>query len=309
MANSLPSDFKVYDDLAQTNYMERIQENIDLFNAQSNGAIVLRSESIVGDESKRAFYNDTGDVSHRDVTSNSAVSTTAITGDEHVTVKTPWKYGPYSITEESYKRRGVDPSLFYSQMGQAAADHTKEYFVTAALASLGAAINAGGMTATGSIADKKGLINGLRKFGDRFNRVALWVMSSDVFFDVVQGAITDKIYEEAGMVVYGGQPGTLGKPVLVSDEVDDSPNYVYALQRGAIQIVESQPPGFRSYEDNSTENLALAYRAEGAFNVDALGYSWTGTANPNLAALGTQGNWAQDAASDKNTAGVQITLT
>ncbi|MNN65851.1 hypothetical protein D3C81_1813830 [compost metagenome] len=149
----------------------------------------------------------------------------------------------------------------------------------------------------------------MRKFGDRFNRIALFAMDSATYFDLVDDAIDQKIYEEAGVVIYGGSPGTMGKPVLVSDKVTEE--RIFGLQVGAVSVTESQAPGVRSYPVNTQENLAIGYRAEGAFNVDIMGYSWRDTAgvNPNLSALGTGANWRKHATSDKATAGVLIDLS
>lgn len=316
MASTLTSDLVVYDRLAQTSYLERIQENLNVFNQSSNGAIVLRSEAIEGDFDKAAFYDPFGSLAHRDVNSNSTVTPSNISASERVNAKTPWKYGPYATSEEAFKRRDRDPAEFYRLMGQSVADSTREYMADCALASVAACIAGNSaMQATGTLALRKGLVEGLRKFGDKFNRVSLFVMSSSNFFDIVGQALSDKLYEEAGMVIYGGSPGTLGKPILVTDLLDSSPDYVYGLQQGGVQIVESQAPGFRSYEINDIENLAVGYRAEGAFNVDVLGYSWdintspAATANPDKSALGSSANWTKHATSDKNTAGVRIALT
>lgn len=316
MASTLTSDLIVYDQLAQTSYLERIQENLAVFGPASNNAIILRSEAVQGDFDKAAFYKEFGTVAHRDVTSNATVTPSNIAAEERVGVKSPWKFGPYATSEEAFKRRQVSPAQFYDLMGQAAADATREYMANAALTSVAAAIAGNSaMQATGTKANRKGLVEGLRKFGDKFSRVAMFVMSSSNWFDLVEQGIADKLYEEAGVVIYGGAPGTLGKPVLVTDLLDTSPDYVYGLQTGAVQIVESQAPGFRSYLINDAENLQIGYRAEGTFNVDLLGYSWdvstspAAGANPDLAALGTAGNWTKHATSNKNTAGVRIALT
>lgn len=309
------SDLKVYDRLAQTAYLERIQDVLEVFNASSQGAIVLRSEAIQGDLTKDAFYTAPGGVEHRDVNATSAVEGKKLGANEMVGVKTPWKYGPYQTTEEAFKRRLRSPEEFYQLIGQHAADATLDYMIQASFAALGAAIGANaGMVATGSFAiDKhKVLTKGMRKFGDRFSRIAMFGMDSSTYFDLVDNAITEKLYEEAGIVVYGGTPGTMGKPVLVSDKVPEES--IFGLQSGAVEIVESQAPGFRSYDINSQENLALGYRAEGAFNVELLGYSWkTATpaapVNPNLTQLGSGANWVKYASDNKSTAGVLIELS
>lgn len=313
MATTVNSDFVIYDDQAQTAYLERMQDVLDVFNAASNGAIVLRNELLEGDLTKRAFYTVPGNVAHRDVNSSDPASGQKLGSDEMVGVKTPWKYGPYETTEEAFKRRSRSPEEFSQLIGQHMADATLDYMIGAMFASLDAAIGGNSaMVATGSWATdgKKVLTKGMRKFGDRFNRIAIFAMDSTVYFDLVDQAIGDKLFEEAGLVVYGGMPGTMGKPVLVSDLI--LPDRIFGLQAGAASIVESQPPGFRSYNINDQENLGLGYRSEGAFNVELLGYSWDSAgspaapSNPTKAQLGTGANWRKYATSNKATAGVLI---
>lgn len=167
------------------------------------------------------------------------------------------------------------------------------------------------MVVTADIATdgKKTLTKGLRKYGDKFNRVNLFVMHSTTYFDIVDQAIDNKVYEEAGVVIYGGQPGTLGKPVLVTDTAPV--DAIFGLVPGAVTITESQEPTFRSYEINDKENLEVGYRGEGVVNVGVLGYSWDESKgkNPDLTQLGTAGNWKKHFTSNKLTAGVMIKLT
>lgn len=312
MPTTLNSDMIIYNDLAQTAYLERLQDVLEVFNASSGGALILRNELIEGDLRKRSFYKIGGTLGHRNVNSDAAVAGIKIGADEAVGVKTPWKYGPYETMEEAFKRRARSPEEFSMLVGQDMADAALDYYIQTAFAALGAAIGANAnMVATGSFAvdHKKVLTKGMRKFGDRFNRIALFAMDSATYFDLVDDAIDQKIYEEAGVVIYGGSPGTMGKPVLVSDKVTEE--RIFGLQVGAVSVTESQAPGVRSYPVNTQENLAIGYRAEGAFNVDIMGYSWKDTAgvNPNLAALGTGANWRKHATSDKATAGVLIDLS
>ncbi|MEG6025777.1 major capsid protein [Enterobacter hormaechei] len=230
---------------------------------------------------------------------------------EAVSVKAPWKYGPYETTEEAFKRRGRSVDEFSEVIGVDVADATLEGYVKYGLKALTAAIGANAdMVVTADIETdgKKTLTRGLRKYGDKFNRVVLFVMHSATYFDIVDEAIANKIYEEAGVVVYGGQPGTLGKPVLVTDTMDA--DAILGLVAGAVTVTESQAPGFRSYDINDQENLAIGYRAEGVVNVDLLGYSWDTAKgdNPDLTAIGTAGNWKKHFTSNKSTAGVLIKL-
>ena len=313
MPTTVNSDLIIYNDEAQTAYLERVQDNLDVFNASSNGAIVLDNELIEGDFRKRAFYKIGGSLEHRDVNSTGKVTAKKIGAGEAVGVKAPWKYGPYQTTEEAFKRRGRPVDEFSQIIGADVADATLEGFIQYSTAALRAAIgsNAGMVVSANIETDgKKTLTRGMRKFGDKFGRIALWVMHSSAYFDIVDEAITNKIYEEAGVVIYGGLPGTLGKPVLVTDTAPA--DVIFGLLPHAVVITESQAPGFRSYNVDDEENLGIGYRAEGTVNIDVLGYSWketAGGANPTLAAVGSAANWVKHASSDKVTAGVMITLT
>ena len=82
------------------------------------------------------------------------------------------------------------------------------------------------------------------------------------------------------------------------------------LVAGAVTITESQAPGFRSYDINTQENLAVGYRAEGTVNVELMGYSWDTSKgeNPDLTKIGTGANWKKHVTSNKSTAGVLIKL-
>ena len=91
MATTVNSDLIIYNDEAQTAYLERVQDNLDVFNASSNGAIVLDNELIEGDFRKRSFYKIGGSLEHRDVNSTGKVTAKKIGAGEAVGVKAPWK--------------------------------------------------------------------------------------------------------------------------------------------------------------------------------------------------------------------------
>lgn len=316
MGTTVNNDTRIYDAVAQTSYLERIQDVLEVFNQNSAGAINLRSDAISGDFTRSAIYKIGGKIEHRDVNSTASVEEQKIGTDESIGVKVPWKYGPYSATEEAFKRRGRSVDEFYQLVGKDAADAVLAGFIEHAFVSLDAAIGSNpDMVASGSFATdhKKVLTKGLRKLGDRRDRIVVFAMDSTAYSDLVDDAIDQKIFEETGVVIYGGLPGTMGKPVLVSDKIPA--NKIFGLQAGAIEVVESQAPGFRSYEENGKENLSIGYRAEGTFNLKMLGYSWNtngatpAPANPTLAQLGSGSNWYKYALDNKSTAGVVINLT
>lgn len=312
MATTVNSDMIIHPALMQTSYLERKQDNLDVFNGASAGAILLTNEAVMGDYSASSFYKIGGSIAHRDVNSVDAVAASKISSDEMVGVKTPWKYGPYATTEEAFKRRGKSPTEFSMLIGQDMADATTEGFIEYALGSVEAAIRSNAaMVKAGNLAvdGKKILTAGLRSMGDKFGKVAIWVMDSSMYLDIVDEAIDNKLFEEAGVVVYGGVPGTMGKPVLVTDKCPA--DVIFGLNQGAVTVKESQAPATRAFPIENQENLAIGYRGEGTANIDILGYSWKdkATTNPTVAQLKASSNWEKYATSNKATAGFIIDVT
>ncbi len=152
MATTVNSDLVIYNDEAQTAYLERVQDNLDVFNASSNGAIVLDNELIEGDFRKRSFYKNwrLAGASRRQLRRQGTAK--KIGAGEAVGVKAPWKYGPYQTTEEAFKRRGRPVDEFSQIIGADVADATLEGFIQYATAALRAAISSNaGMVVTANI--------------------------------------------------------------------------------------------------------------------------------------------------------------
>ena len=189
-----------------------------------------------------------------------------------------------------------------------------QYMVQGAIAAITGAISGNAnLVATGnwSTDGKKVLTKGMRTFGDRASRVAIWVMNSAAYFDLVDNAIDEKIFEEAGLVVYGGQPGTMGKRVLVTD---------YCPADTILGLV----PGRWIWSSRSCRatgcTTSTARRIWSRRSVpkvrstsEVLGYAWDADggapANLNHTQLGTSSNWTKVATDDKATAGFLIELT
>ncbi|MGE8542640.1 MAG: major capsid protein, partial [Acinetobacter sp.] len=172
------SDMIIYNQLAQTAYLERLQDNLNIFNQASNGAIRYVNNVIQGDFDQKSFYRVGGGIEHRDVNSTAKVTPKKIGAGEMVGVKTPYKYGPYSSTEEAFKRRARSPEEFAEIIGYDLADALVAGRLQYGLTALKAAITSNpDMIAQGSIATdgRKALTKGMRKFGDKFGRISLWV--------------------------------------------------------------------------------------------------------------------------------------
>ena len=100
MANTLNSDVIIHNELAQSGYLERIQDVLEVFNASSGGALMITNELIKGDFNKEAFYDFAGSLAHRDVNSDADVTAQKIGMGEMIGVKTPFKFGPFETTNK-----------------------------------------------------------------------------------------------------------------------------------------------------------------------------------------------------------------
>ncbi len=162
------------------------------------------------------------------------------------------------------------------------------------------------------------LNNGVAKFGDQANRIVAWVMHSSVFFELMGQAIADKIDSVAGTVIYGGSPGTFGRPVVVTDSdalIDNGSSSVstdnvyitYGLVAGAAEVQETRVGNLLIERVGGNENIFTRYQAEENFAVGLKGMAFnTSTANPTVAQLATNTNWTQAFTDLKALPGVQI---
>jgi len=314
MAETVNSNVIIYNDLAQTAYLERIQDNVAIFNEASRGTLQFVSEAIVGNTKRQAFYVVGGSIVHRDVNDTGDVTTIPIGANEMVSVKVPWAYGPYATTEEAFKRRGRSPAEFSMIIGQDMADALMAGWLRSTLAALNAAIRSNpAMVVTGrtiGVHGKKVITRGLRAFGDKMNNISALVMDAATYLDFVDQAVDTKGYGEFGTTVYGGSPGTFGIPVITTDACPA--DTIFGLQQGAALCTESQAPGVRSYDINDKTNLAIGYRGEGTFNLEIMGYSYlptVGGINPTNVTLARTDVWDKYATSNKATAGFVIDLS
>lgn len=305
MADNTVSNFTIYDNYYQTAYLEELAKNLNVFNAASNGAIVLRDSNIAGNYVYETMFDLPDTVDHRDNTSTSDQSDEYLTDTEKVSVKVNMKYKPVKMTHDAWKKKGMSAQDYSTILGAANARLKQESFVTIATSVLAAKIASVDELTNDITSDSVTTMNidalaeALSKFGDKSQDIVCWVMHSKPYWNLVRAAITDKIYEEAGTVVYGGSPGTLGKPVIVTDgglvSDDSTPQYyTLGLTTGALEIIQSEADTIVTDLVTGEENLAYRIQGEFAFNLGMRGCTWDvthGGANPTIATLAAADNW------------------
>src|ERR1051326_514300 len=112
MAAGTKQDFKIYNDQYYGGYFEVQQQNVDAFNAASNGAITMVTQSMLGDFEQESFIKRlTGTAQRRDITSVAAVTDNKLQMGEYVAVKLNRRHGPIAQTADAFKKINQDPEV------------------------------------------------------------------------------------------------------------------------------------------------------------------------------------------------------
>lgn len=312
MATGTNADFKLYHEEFFGGFTEVVQQNSNVFNMASSNAIRLVPRMLKGEYDKESFFKAMETlVSRRDPTSTSDADVQKLEQGELLGVKLNRKIGPAQQTMDAFKKIQVDPREFSFILGQQAGEEAlRDYVDTGALA-VSTAIQS--MSPT-MIVDKSGesdpnlsaqyLINAMAKMGDRAQRIRAWVMHSKPWFDLMEGQVSDKVTNISDVVIYGGSPGTLGRPVIVTDSPylvnyqtvtsgPDGDNYiVLGLTEDAVVMNQSEEESVLSDILLGKENIIMQYQGEYAYNIRVKGFAYqNGGVNPNAAALGATANW------------------
>lgn len=310
----------VQDPFFLAGYFETLQQETDIFNAASAGALRLETSGEVGNFTKTTFAKAvSGLISRRDPTSTTALTSKSLDFGLNATVKRHMTIGPVENTLDSLRKQGISEEEFALILGQQAGKEQAAYAVNDLATALGAALNGTAAlknditAATLKTLSHGALIDTLAKMGDAANRVAIWVMHSKAYFDLMKQSVADNVVGVAGVTIQSGTVASINRPVIVTDSpslvVAGSPNTyrTLGLVAGAGLARVTELPIFESQRKLGAANITRIWQGELAHNIGIKGYTWdtaNGGAAPTDAALGTATNWDATASSDKDKAGV-----
>jgi len=305
MAVGTKSNFVIYDEEFFGGFSEALEQNSDIFNDASQGAIQLRPNRLKGDFERESFVQNIANlITRRDVAATTDAADLAMAQDEFIGAKVNRKIGPVANTLDSWRKIGEDPQTMSFTLGQQVGKAASVDMANTAVRSLVAAITGLGAGAlydgTAGTPSHTGLVQTLKNMGDAEGNVVAWVMHSKSYFDLMQQAITDKVFEVAGVTIYSGTVATLGRPTIVIDSspliVTGTPDQynILGLTENACTVDESEAQEIVSDTVTGKENLILRVQGEYAYNLKIKGMKWdvtNGGANPDDTALGTSTNW------------------
>jgi hypothetical protein len=326
MAAGKASDFVIYHEQYYSGTHEALGRYTEAFNAASQNCMQLVPKFLAGDYEYSSFLLRPSNLVTR---RSSGVGDATIIGmsmEDMISVKLNRKIGPLDQTMDSWKKIGKDFEEMSFHLGQMIAEDKMVDFLDYALYAAEAALSgqsdntydATGQSTTTMTATH--LNSGLNLMGDMARNVKVWVMHSKVWRNLIAQAISDKIYNEAGTVVYGGDPGTLNRPVIVTDssalqlgaESTSTTYQTLGLVEGGVVVTESEEETLIYDEVTGKENMQYRVQGEYTYNIMLKGFAWdvsNGGANPTLSTLKTATNWDKVYSNKKNLCGIRIVTT
>ena len=316
------SDLAVFSEYTYSAFTEVLDQQIDLFNAQSRNTLVLTAGANQGDYAEEAFWKKmTGLVRRRNAYGSGAVSSINLEHLLDTSVKVASSTPPVSIppSEMSWIQRS--PKERGAALGQQLAVDMLADMVNTGInccrvaLSQVAEVNYDGTGDTVPTLDSRQLNNGSRLFGDRSQSIVAWLMHSTPVHDFYANAIdnANRLFEYGTVSVVSD---AFGRVFIVSDcpslITPGSPDnyHTLGLTTGAVVVQQNNDFIDNLETSNGDENIQRTYQAEWTNNIGVKGFAWdktSGDKSPSDAALATATNWDKYATSNKDIAGVIVT--
>ena len=314
-------DLEVFNRQVYTAATEVVDQQVELFNANSNGTIVLRPSNVnMGDFSMEASFKAISKlVRRRDVSNGTnAVDAVRLGQLKNVSVKVASGTSPIVWERAQFAWIKQNPAQAAAVIGEQLAKAMLQDQLNVAIKGLVAAMGANSAV----VLDKSGdtgkeairpayLAAAAGLFGDRQMDIAAWVIHSKSMTDLWQNALTNAerlfVYESVAVM-----RDPFGRIFVMTDSPDLLATNVYStlgLVEGAALVEPNNDFDAVTVDTTGKENIQTTYQAEWSYNLGLRGYAWKtddGGAAPNDTALGTGTNWEKVVTSHKGTAGVLL---
>lgn len=320
------SQLQVFNRYAYLALTEVIDQQVELFNAASNGTITLQSSAHQGDYEDAAFWkNIAGLVKRRNAYGSGAVAEKDLEQLLDTSVKVAASTPPVSIPPARMRWIQRSPeeqgTVYGQQLAKAMMQDLLNSSISATYAAL-SQVTTGGLYGTGIVYDgtadtmtPTALMQGQKLFGDRYSAIEAWVMHSkplhDLWIDNLTNAERLFKYESIAIIA-----DPLGRRFIVSDSpalIATTPNpdeyHTLGLVSGASYVGQNNDFDSNIESSNGDENILRTIQSEWSFNLAVKGFAWdktNGGASPTDAAIATATNWDRNATFEKDLAGVIV---
>ena len=312
-----PGDVIIDNELVRLGIVETLEQNINGFNAASNGTITLGSKRLENDFTEESFIKGMAAldlVKRRDYTSTADVTPQKLIEDAVNTVKLSRIYGPMATTYDAWNRSGRSVETaslaFGKQLGVAI---QADMLNTLLIAGTAAIDKTNGTVGDGTqVFDYTNIVDGLVTFGDQMGNIQMLVMHSNTYGSMIdKGLSMNALDTVGGATIREGGAYSLGLPVLVTDSpslYDGTGAYkMLGLTTGALNAIESDETIMKTQDVLLKENIQKIIQGEGSYNVGIKGCKFDDSkSNPEDTDLGNKDNWTYMFSDVKASAGFQI---
>ena len=326
MAVTLTSDFKIDEELLYTMFLNRVLGLSSIFNARSNGAIVLDQKFQKGFTPKESQMDETENlITRQDITSVSDATDLKIAESQTGGVKRFFNLGPVLVTQNAIREKEYTEQDMYNFIATMAAKQVIENARSQALALVVALI---GKTAaltkqTKTTFKPTDILEAITFYGENRDLWALTLMPIKAHNAGLLQAYSDKADSLPLLAVSQGKLYGLGVPILQikdsaldvadADDVmagDQAGSKILFLPRNSVRITTSVLPRIVTQLVTGKEQLALRFQAEYSQVFRAKQHEWVGTdSNPTDSQFKTSASWTSRAKSNVAGVGFSIEVT
>lgn len=314
------SDLAVYSEFVYSALTETVAQEVEKFNAASQGTIILTPAANLGDFSDSIKWKKiSGLVRRRNAYGSGAVTAKVMQNLTDTMVKVAAGTAPVHIDPSMFLWIQKNPEEAGVVLGtQLAGDMLADMLNTAILAGYAAMIQNTAIlyNATGDTPDTltaAAMNKAAAKLGDRSGDIAAWITHSVPMHNFW----TNNITNSGQLFTYGTvsvNRDPFGRIFVVTDStalIDVVPNpdtyHVLGLVPGALTVEQNNDYFANEATTNGNDNILRTWQAEWSYNVGVKGYAWdktNGGKSPTDAALATSTNWDKYSSNDKDGPGV-----
>lgn len=330
-------DLDLFTRRAHTAYAERLGYNVNLFNEQSGGAILIgteRSGQMAGGFSEDTFFAYVeGLVRRRDPAGNAPLVLKQLANKKDNMIRLAFTTELLDLSEHWWDWIGRDNALAAATFGKMLAEQTLQGYVNRAVSVLKATVGANPLTLRDATAQAlpentrmsyKNLILTGDLLGDAADSINTWLMPRSSR----TALLLNNLENSKSLFSFGTvniMTDAEGRRIITTDDpslrdVDQATsaitNWTFGLRQGAIILRELGDFQQLTETKGGLENIKTTYQAQWSTLMNVMGYKFNIAtlqaetyASPSDAAIATPVSWSQVTNNHKDTAGVALKVS
>ena len=291
---------------------ENLGQNVQAFNAASNGGIVLSAPGYIGDFVDAVMFgaNDVGAVRDRSTGAGTATAT-QVAQANNTKISVAGRFGPLSWNAQDPAWQGASESGIVQMLSEKTSEYILKFQLNNSIAAaVGAISNAN--DAVNDVSASAGisysaLNNTMALLGDASMSTACVICNGVSYHKFVGDALgnSKELFDYQGIQV----TNFMGKPFVVVDApsltVSTTDYNVLVLNPAGI-TVENQGSPYIGMIEKTGDNITKEYQVDFSFDLGLKMFKYSGTASPTAAELATGTNWTANYSSAKNGPGALL---